>query len=189
MNYLEHYKHLIRKTRVRQGLCIFEAHHIIPKCLGGSNKPYNLVKLTFKEHFIAHMLLWKISQKKYGINHRYTKKMLHAVMMMVNRQTKSSRLYESARKHFSKSLTGSKHHLFGKKWKHTGQKLLRYQGENNPAVKMRKEYKITFIDGRIITILGIRKFCQEYNYRRTSIREVMYGSLPSYKDVIGVEQL
>lgn len=36
-----------------------EYHHIIPKCLGGSNSNDNLVSLTAKEHFIAHNLLLK----------------------------------------------------------------------------------------------------------------------------------
>ena len=35
----------------------FEKHHIIPKCLGGSNRRDNLVCLTAREHFICHLLL------------------------------------------------------------------------------------------------------------------------------------
>jgi hypothetical protein len=35
-----------------------ETHHILPKCLGGKDKN-NLVKLTAKEHYIAHALLTK----------------------------------------------------------------------------------------------------------------------------------
>jgi hypothetical protein len=35
----------------------FEKHHIIPKSLGGTNDPINIVKLTAKEHFVCHMLL------------------------------------------------------------------------------------------------------------------------------------
>lgn len=37
-----------------------EVHHIVPKCLGGSNDPENLTRLTAKEHFVAHRLLAKI---------------------------------------------------------------------------------------------------------------------------------
>ncbi len=36
---------------------ILERHHIIPKCLGGSDLLFNLVDLTPREHFIAHQLL------------------------------------------------------------------------------------------------------------------------------------
>ena len=37
----------------------YEIHHIIPKSIGGSNKRSNLVKLTYREHFIAHRILSK----------------------------------------------------------------------------------------------------------------------------------
>ncbi len=37
-----------------------EIHHVRPKCLGGGNEPSNLVYLTAKEHFIAHLLLHRI---------------------------------------------------------------------------------------------------------------------------------
>ena len=36
-----------------------ERHHIIPKCLGGSNDKENLIDLYAREHFIAHQLLAK----------------------------------------------------------------------------------------------------------------------------------
>lgn len=38
-----------------------EKHHIIPKCLNGSNDITNLVYLTAKEHYVAHHLLCKIN--------------------------------------------------------------------------------------------------------------------------------
>ncbi len=40
--------------------CYCEKHHIIPKSEGGSDEPDNLVNLTAREHYIAHLLLWKI---------------------------------------------------------------------------------------------------------------------------------
>ena len=36
-----------------------ENHHIIPKCLNGKDTADNLIKLTLREHFLAHWLLWK----------------------------------------------------------------------------------------------------------------------------------
>lgn len=38
----------------------FEMHHIVPKCIGGTNSPDNLIPLTPREHFICHWLLCKI---------------------------------------------------------------------------------------------------------------------------------
>ena len=34
-----------------------ERHHIIPKCLGGSNEENNLIWLYAQEHYFAHKLL------------------------------------------------------------------------------------------------------------------------------------
>ena len=34
----------------------YENHHIIPKCLGGSDKNENRVLLTAREHFVCHKL-------------------------------------------------------------------------------------------------------------------------------------
>ncbi len=38
----------------------YEKHHILPKCLGGTNEKSNLVLFTAREHLIAHMLLHRI---------------------------------------------------------------------------------------------------------------------------------
>lgn len=52
---------IIAKAKNRTLTCYTEKHHIIPKCLGGSNNEDNLVRLTAKEHFIVHMLLCKFT--------------------------------------------------------------------------------------------------------------------------------
>ena len=45
----------------------YENHHIIPKCINGSNDKDNLVLLTPREHFICHMLLTYIYSDNRGI--------------------------------------------------------------------------------------------------------------------------
>lgn len=39
----------------------YETHHIIPRCMGGSDAKSNLVRFTAREHYIAHMLLVKMT--------------------------------------------------------------------------------------------------------------------------------
>ena len=51
-----------------------EVHHIIPKCMGGSNSIDNLVALTPEEHYLAHLLLLKIYPNNY--------KLLYAARLM-----------------------------------------------------------------------------------------------------------
>ena len=53
---------IITKAKNRTLTCYTEKHHILPKCLGGSNNEDNLVRLTAKEHFIIHMLLCKFTE-------------------------------------------------------------------------------------------------------------------------------
>lgn len=53
-DYIDYIKTLNRK------LGYSEKHHIVPKCLGGSDDKFNLVVLTAREHFLAHYLLTKI---------------------------------------------------------------------------------------------------------------------------------
>ena len=56
---------------------IHEKHHIIPRSLNGNNKNANIASLTFKEHYIAHKLLYKIH-----IGTRSGYKMLYAIRLM-----------------------------------------------------------------------------------------------------------
>ena len=79
MDYQKIYNALVEKAKVR-GLdkssvdYYTEIHHIVPRCLGGSDEPDNLVMFSGREHFIAHLLLWKI----YPNNHQ----LMHAAWMM-----------------------------------------------------------------------------------------------------------
>lgn len=60
--YIKTYKALINKglSRTLEAGIYIEKHHILPKCMGGKNNKENFVKLTAREHIIAHMLLAKI---------------------------------------------------------------------------------------------------------------------------------
>lgn len=60
MNYKKHYELLVDRARNRKLFEHKEQHHIIPKCLGGSNLKSNLIDLTPEEHYLAHQLLVKI---------------------------------------------------------------------------------------------------------------------------------
>ena len=60
MNYLAVYERLIQRAKRRSLTGVVEIHHIMPKCLGGTNEEFNLVKLTPEEHYTAHQ---KLEQK------------------------------------------------------------------------------------------------------------------------------
>lgn len=64
MNYSRIYDELIsnaiQRNTIKNSIGEVEKHHIIPKCIGGSDNPENLVILTVREHILAHALLAKI---------------------------------------------------------------------------------------------------------------------------------
>lgn len=80
-----------------------ESHHILPKSLGGSNKKSNIVQLYAREHYIAHILLYKIQ-----LDSKNKGKMAFALLYMAHgskfpkrlkRTYKvNSKIYELARK-------------------------------------------------------------------------------------------
>jgi hypothetical protein len=60
MNYKKIYDQIIQKGLNRTLTGYKERHHIIPRCMGGTNDKTNLVYLTAREHFIVHKLLCEI---------------------------------------------------------------------------------------------------------------------------------
>lgn len=80
-----------------------EKHHIIPKCMGGSDRKDNIVRLTAREHFICHLLLYRMTsgQAKH--------KMAFALKMMLRLENKiriNSKTFEKIRE-YSSIATGS----------------------------------------------------------------------------------
>ncbi len=57
MNASRVYYKIIARGEDRDLIGHYERHHILPKCIGGSNESSNIVKLTAREHFICHRLL------------------------------------------------------------------------------------------------------------------------------------
>ena len=99
MNYKNIYDCLISEAQKRQSVKgYFEIHHIVPRSLGGTDDKVNLVKLTAREHFIAHCLLARI----YGGTQWY------AVIKMTGQTPyMNARLYQIARENYSKVLKGN----------------------------------------------------------------------------------
>lgn len=107
MNYLKIYNNIINKRKIEKPIGYKEKHHIIPRCLNGTDENKNLIELTAREHYICHLLLVKIYK-----NTKYYYKLLNAFLMMNCKNTKqnryyNSRLYEFLRTEFSNLM----HHI------------------------------------------------------------------------------
>jgi hypothetical protein len=84
MKYLVWYEALIEKARWRDIQSPYtEVHHIKPKSMGGGNEPANLVRLTYREHFLAHWLLTKICV---GSDLRKMQRALFAMTLLCSRE-------------------------------------------------------------------------------------------------------
>jgi hypothetical protein len=133
--------------------CFYEKHHIIPKCLGGSNTKINLILLTPREYYIAHLLLTQMYEGKEKA------KICYALIMMccVNNSQKrivSSKQYELAKKLVSENCKGENAHFYGKKWSEIR--------KNIPQQKIECSYcnkigELQCIDG-ILKIVNLNKF-------------------------------
>lgn len=122
MDYKRIYNNLIKRARERvlPDAVFFEKHHIIPRCMGGTDSAENICKLTLKEHFFAHLLLVKLYPKSYKLQAALWN-MCHVDprTSLVSRYKPSSRLYKQIRSDYMLLFRGQNHPLYGRKQKET----------------------------------------------------------------------
>lgn len=126
MNYNKAYTQLIDKARSRSLQDSYvEHHHVIPKSEGGDDES-NIVNLTAREHYVAHLLLAKIYDDF---------KMYAAVIFMQTGAHKrrkfkfNSHLYEKLRHSFSIKSRG-RHHS-----KETKRKISEHSASKRPEFR------------------------------------------------------
>lgn len=146
--YTKIYMNIMNRAKTRIDLMEGEYHHVIPKSLGGSDTQTNIVKLTYREHFLAHAILTKIC-----ITPKHRRSMAFAFISMKGgnsrRPYQNSRLYEKVKRqisiHFSGELNpfygkgyfGADNHFFGKTHSEESRTKIRQSligkniGENN----------------------------------------------------------
>lgn len=121
MDYQKIYNDLVSRGKARVLDGYSEKHHIIPRCVGGTDDPTNIVELTAEEHYVCHQLLVKIYPDNIGL--------LRAAMFMSASGVRAKRIgnktYGWLRRRFSEYMKGpsnpqklnprcgEKHHYFG----------------------------------------------------------------------------
>lgn len=146
MNYQRIYDTLVRRgqNRILEGYS--EKHHIVPKCLGGTDDATNLVALTPEEHYLCHLLLVKI--------HSNNIRLVRAAMFMISSNDnvkRNNKAYGWLKRQYSDYMKGpnnpqklnprrgEKHHTFNRKiefnFTEKGKKVLKEKmlGEKNPC--------------------------------------------------------
>jgi hypothetical protein len=111
MDYKNIYNNLVQKRRYDPCCGVYEKHHIMPRSLGGKDVKDNMVFLSPREHYVAHLLLAKI----------HGGPMWAALAYMSRGSTKSA----------SNVRISSRTYDFIKK-KDSEWRSIRYSGEGNP---------------------------------------------------------
>lgn len=142
MNYKKHYNKLIQRAKERILEDYVEKHHVIPRCLGGSDRESNVVILTPEEHYVAHQLLVKM--------HPENEKLVYALNMMTAKSEsqirRNNKRYGWVKRKWvkvCKQRTGSRNGSYGKYWYYNPQ-----SGEN---IKVLPKHKPKgWVKGRVI---------------------------------------
>jgi hypothetical protein len=126
MNYEKIYNQIIERAKSRNLDGYSEKHHIIPKCMNGTNNPDNIVKLTAREHFLCHWLLHEMYPNNTDL--RYSFWSMCRSSDNQKRYRPSSRIYEYAKhqmlqvwqkfKPSENQINSIKESLTGTKWYH-----------------------------------------------------------------------
>jgi hypothetical protein len=150
MDYRKIYNSIVSQGKNRLFEGYTESHHVIPRCMGGTDDPKNLVNLTAEEHYVCHQLLVKIYPDDIGL--------VRAAMFMTasgaGPKRSGNKTYGWLKRRFSEYMkgpnnpqklnprSGDKHHYFGKgrppstEWLTTdGREILadKMLGEKNPC--------------------------------------------------------
>jgi hypothetical protein len=136
MNYQKVYNQVVERAKSQNRSkkdSYYESHHIVPKCMGGSNDKNNLVLLTGREHYICHALLF--------MEHPTDRRIAHAFYLMCNFSNDgrrdyvtSSRLYEEAKVIYSRYRKEEQPKTLKKYWTEEKkiERSIKYSGEGNP---------------------------------------------------------
>lgn len=129
-----------------------EKHHIVPKCLGGTNDDENLIWLYAEEHYYAHKLL--------ALENPNNEKLQYPWWMLSTRNQEkiSAEEYAAARANVAKTMSdnhkGENNPMYGKTMseenrKVSSERMKKRTGENNPnyGKRLSKEERKKVSDG------------------------------------------
>jgi hypothetical protein len=116
MDYKKHYDLLIERAKTRQLTGYVERHHIVPRCVGGTDEKSNLVELTPEEHYVAHQLLVKMYPENDSLVYAANKMTVSSKTVKRNNKRYGwlKRRYQSV----CKKRVGKKNASYGRSWYH-----------------------------------------------------------------------
>jgi len=137
MNYTKHYDRLVQQTPP-EGYT--EKHHILPRCLGGTDRKSNIVKLSARQHFVAHWLLKKIYPNEPGLIYAFhmmfhpTSSNTRQTDWIHSRSRTYARLKEEMVKDIHARYARGEHPNLGKKHSEATKQKIRDTKAKNPTI-------------------------------------------------------
>lgn len=126
-------------------MTIYHKHHIIPKHMGGSDDPSNLVEVTIEEHANLHKQLWEELDNEEDriawlcLSGQITN--AEAIILAIKKANTGRKASLETRKRMSESRKGEKNGFFGKKHSNENKKRIK---EARLGVKQSEETKAKY---------------------------------------------
>lgn len=178
-------------------MTIYHKHHIIPKHIGGSNDPSNLVLLTIEEHAETHRILYE----EHGRWQDYIAWKSLSKQMSSSEATKLAQILgnlgkitsEKTKEKLRKINLGKKHTIETKTKQSLANKgrTPHNKGKHNTeeqkqkiSQKLSKCWEVVYPDGKIIQVKNMDKFCKENGLFKSNMYKVSYGKQKHHKGFI-----
>ena len=117
-----------------------EEHHIIPKCLGGTNDKENLIWLYAEEHYYAHKLL--------ALENPHNKAIIYGWHCLSTRnQIKlSAEEYKEVKQAYSEIISGENHPMYGRHHtKEAKRRISEFQKERKDTEETKEKKRQNFL--------------------------------------------
>lgn len=163
---------------------IYHKHHIIPKHMGGTDDPSNLVTVTVEEHATLHKQLWE------ELGCWQDKIAWEMLSGQISRQQAIKKAQSEGAKNRKTSYKGKNNPFYDRK--HTDDVKRRISNKkkgNIPGNKGKfgcenpqsKKYEITDPNGNIYIITGLVDFCRKNGLIYQVMGQVALGRLKQHK--------
>lgn len=140
-------------------MTIYHNHHIIPKHMGGTDDPTNLIKLTVEEHAEAHKILFE----EYG---RWQDKLAWQGLSGLIGRDEINRIRASTSGKIGNEIRLSRGGNTGMKYKYAPRP--NQVGAKNPCAR---QYQITYPNGEIEIITSLKTWCQDNDLKYNSLHK------------------
>jgi len=174
---------------------IYHYHHIIPKHMGGTDDPANLIKLTVEEHAEAHKKLFEDYGNKFdyiaymALSKQIGKEEANYLKMIGPKNWTEDGL-ESLRE-TARKRKGEKNPFYGKTHTDETRKILRENQLNNSWIRgvnpselpYTTYYEIIYPDGSNKQVAGLKLIAEEFKVSianvHATIKRMSSGIMPS----------